>query len=429
MINLHDQTIPLGTFALIGLIALAVLAVPLYWKVIPQRRRRETHILVSALVLIAVFPLQAPALLLAAGWSVFSVWRLRSIYERRNMGVARPGAPGLSAAASPRSQPGPVPGWIILLHLLPLLAVFVQVKLHVYALIGYSYFLLRTIHLFVEAGRQRRFPADPLDVAHYLLFLPAFFSGPIDRLPRFRETAVSHLSRQEALEGLYRLGLGLVRKFVFGAAFFLWYQYLHLIRAQLGTFQVWVMYNVFLVYVFFDFAGYTDIAIGLGRLYGWRLCENFNYPFLARNSSQYWRSWHMSFTFWLQDYIFTPVARWMTLHLKGKPQTRVILAMIPAAVCTMMAAGLWHYIHPSMLIWGAAQGAGILAGVVYAAGVKRLRLGEAHEQLGNTIPYRALCAALVIEYQCLLIPFVMENLPTAGHTIGYMLGICKSIGL
>ncbi len=425
MLRLHAPT-QLGTYGLLAVIALVISAVPLYWRFVPASRRREFHILVSAAVILGFFPRQAPAIFLAIGWVLLSIRRLRRLYETqeatlREKAAKTPGAP------IARSLAKPVPPVIVALYAAPLLIVFALIKFNWIALIGYSYLFLKSMHLLIEAGRQRRFPVDTLDVAHYLFFLPAFFSGPIDRLPRFRETAADRLTREARIEGLWRTAFGATRKFILADALHLWYQVLETRQLHLSGPETWLMYNVCLAYIYFDFAGYTDIAIGLGRLYGWRLCENFNHPYRARNQSQFWRSWHMSFTFWLQDYIFTPVARWFTLHLKGSLQMRVIVSMIPAAIAAMLTCGLWHFFEAKAVVWGVVQGIGLMTAIVYGELMKVAGLGETHQSLTASPIYRVLCSLLVIEFNCFTLPYIVQDLPTAWATTQYMLGLTSQL--
>jgi alginate O-acetyltransferase complex protein AlgI len=114
-------------------------------------------------------------------------------------------------------------------------------------------------------------------------------------------------------------------------------------RSSLALFAwIWLMFLT----LYFDFAGYSDMAIGTSRLFGLRVIENFDWPLFKRNISEFWRSWHLSLTNWCRDYIYFPV-----FGLTRNP--------ILAILACMVAVGYWHGAHPKWLLWGAWHGAGL----------------------------------------------------------------------
>lgn len=423
-----------GTFGLIGLLVGAALLSPLYWRFVPVSRRREFHIALAVLVVAAFFPRQIPALALALGWTITAVHALRRRYDAgakahaEKLAAAAPPAPG--SAPRPPAPPPTLPSWMPWAYAAPLLLLFLGIKapdvfrwvLPVHPaleVIGYSYFILKALHLLIEAARLRKMELATADLLQYFLYLPAFFSGPIDRFDRFRKSMLAGPTREDRLEGFWRLGVGLVRKFILADGFHLIYRSLvaDVPGPAPGAGELWLRYNLFLLYLYSDFGGYSDIAVGLSRLYGWKLCENFDSPLTKGNLVGFWRSWHMSLTQWLTDYVFTPVARWFTLKLPGSPQTKVLVSMVPASMLSMVFCGLWHEVAWRMVFWGLLHGLGMLVANFYVAGWKSAGHEASHAKLAAHPVYRTVCCVLVAEFIVLSFPFVLVDSPETLETV------------
>jgi len=123
-----------------------------------------------------------------------------------------------------------------------------------------------------------------------------------------------------------------------------------------GSGGMWLLVYGYSLQIFFDFSGYSDIAIGLGRLFGINLPENFDRPYLKDNLTAFWQSWHMTLSTWVRNYVFTPLSRWL-MTLPRKPSTS--LAVLISQVTTMVVIGLWHGITPNFVIWGVWHGVGL----------------------------------------------------------------------
>ena len=109
---------------------------------------------------------------------------------------------------------------------------------------------------------------------------------------------------------------------------------------------------------FFDFSGYSDIAIGLGILFGVRLPENFDHPYLRSNLTAFWQSWHMTLSSWARFYVFTPLSRWL-LRRPARPSPVIIVLL--SQLATMVVIGLWHGVTLNFFIWGVWHGLGLFA--------------------------------------------------------------------
>lgn len=266
--------------------------------------------------------------------------------------------------------------------------------------LGFSYVAFRLIHT-VRDRQAGRLPTVALDeYLIYVIFFPAFTAGPIDRVDRFIKD-LRAITPSKALpkgeepspaatspapaggrrgEGLskpdwqddlvqagYRLALGLFRKFVVSSLLAL----IALSPANAAQTQspgwLWVMLIAYAWQIYFDFAGYTDIAIGIARLMGIKLPENFNAPYAKPNLTQFWNNWHMTLTQWFRAYYFNPLTRWFRTSAKGVPAWLVLLF---CQLTTMLLIGLWHGMTWNFVLWGAWHGVGLFVQNRYSEWLK-----------------------------------------------------------
>ena len=216
--------------------------------------------------------------------------------------------------------------------------------------LGLSYYALRTIHYGVEKYKGTIAAHPFVDFAQYMFFLPTFMAGPIHRFPAF--AADLRRKRWDGVlftEGLERILLGYF-KIAFIANllvnFFLGLAVMNLAESAPALSSYINMIKVGLN-LYFQFAGYSDVAIGFGMLLGFRVMENFNFPFLARNISDFWTRWHISLTSWCRDYVYMGV-------ISATRQAWL------AAISAMLVMGLWHEFSLRYLVWGVYHGVGIM---------------------------------------------------------------------
>lgn len=222
---------------------------------------------------------------------------------------------------------------------------------------GFSYIAFRLIHTLRDRQMGRLPQVSLAEYVTYVVFFPSLAAGPIDRAERF----VKELRQPLALdadgwmEAGQRLAAGLFKKFVL--VDFL--GYISLTPANSGYVVspawMWVLLYGYSLQIFFDFSGYTDIAIGLGRLLGIKLPENFNAPYLKSNLTQFWNNWHMTLTQWFRAYFFNPLTR--SLRSSGKISIPVMILI--TQVSTMLLIGLWHGITWNFVAWGLWHGLGL----------------------------------------------------------------------
>jgi D-alanyl-lipoteichoic acid acyltransferase DltB (MBOAT superfamily) len=223
--------------------------------------------------------------------------------------------------------------------------------------LGFSYIAFRLIHVLRDKQMGRLPELSLPEFATYVVFFPALAAGPIDRAERFTQDLRNDVSltQDETLIAGQRIFLGLFKKFVIADTLAI-IALNDALATQVRTAGwMWVIMYAYAFQIYFDFSGYTDIAIGIARLAGVRLPENFAAPYLKANLTQFWNSWHMSLTQWFRSYFFNPFNRWMR-GLKNLPAWFMILL---GQVATMLLIGLWHGITLNFVFWGLWHGMGL----------------------------------------------------------------------
>ncbi len=232
---------------------------------------------------------------------------------------------------------------------------------HIY-FIGISYFTFKFIHYLVDCRNKKIQESNFLTFINYITYFPSFFSGPINRYNQFSEDIKNphpeSLFSKCSVPGVRRIVSGLFKKIVLANSL-LPYSIISIdpLASNVTTGQILLGVYAYMFYIYFDFAGYTDMAIGCSKLIGIHLPENFNSPFLKRNLQQFWANWHISLTTWLTDYIYWPIARKIRhfQYFKKKPVTLSNVSII----ITFIVCGLWHGDGSNFLLWGLYHGIGL----------------------------------------------------------------------
>ncbi len=224
--------------------------------------------------------------------------------------------------------------------------------------LGFSYISFRLLHT-IRDRQSGRLPSVPLaEFFNYVIFFPSFTAGPIDRVERFIKElrAPLPMTNEDWIDAGTRLFVGLFKKFVIADLLAVISLNDVLVSQVKSTGWMWVFLYAYAFRIYFDFSGYTDVAIGMGRLMGIRLPENFNAPYLKSNLTLFWNSWHMSLTQWFRAYYFNPVTRALRSTEKTIPVWIIILF---TQVTTMVLIGLWHGVTTGFAIWGLWHGLGL----------------------------------------------------------------------
>ena len=219
--------------------------------------------------------------------------------------------------------------------------------------VGISFYTFQSISYIVDVYKGRVSPTETwIEYLFFLSYFPALVAGPIVRadyfLPQIQNR--DHASRQEMAAGLWLIILGLVKKAVVADYIA---QYNDLIFASpTGYSGLESLMGVvgYVVQIYCDFSGYSDMAIGISAIMGFRLTRNFNFPYKSRNLTDFWRRWHISLSTWLRDYVYIPLGG----NRRGTLRTYVNNFL------TMLVGGLWHGAAWKFVIWGGMHGVGLI---------------------------------------------------------------------
>ena len=223
--------------------------------------------------------------------------------------------------------------------------------------LGFSYISFRLIHVLRDKQTGRLPELSLPEFATYVVFFPSLSAGPIDRAERFASDLRKefHLTQEETLLAGQRIAIGLFKKFVIADALALMALNDTLATQVRTTGWMWIVLYAYTFQIYFDFSGYTDIAIGIARLVGIKLPENFTSPYTKPNITQFWNSWHITLTQWIRSYFFNPFNRWIRGYKSIPAWTMLLLGQL----ATMFLIGLWHGITINFILWGVWHGLGL----------------------------------------------------------------------
>lgn len=209
--------------------------------------------------------------------------------------------------------------------------------------IGISFYTFQLVSYIIDVYRGD-VPAqkNPINLAAYISMFPQLIAGPIVRYSDVEKQLNNRkIDFEKIAQGITRFAIGLAKKV--------------LLANQLGEFCdifrssqeksvlfYWVYAFAYAMHIYFDFSGYSDMAIGLGKMLGFDFCENFNYPFISKSVSEFWRRWHMSLGTWFRDYVYIPLGG----NRVSKPRWMFNVLVV------WMLTGFWHGANWNFIIWG-----------------------------------------------------------------------------
>lgn len=218
--------------------------------------------------------------------------------------------------------------------------------------LGISFFVFEFVHYIVDVYRGDKPVKSWLEFAAFAAFFPSQIAGPIKRYQEFVEWIRKPLpwSSQLLAEGGSLIAQGMFKKVAIADPIGIIIYSSFASSAPLSTPDAWIASIGFVIQVYCDFSGYTDIGRGSALLLGIRLPENFQLPYLAHDLADFWRRWHMSLSFWLRDYVYIPLGGSRGDRLTGWSTLFI----------TMVACGLWHGAAWHYVVFGCLQGAGLI---------------------------------------------------------------------
>ncbi len=295
---------------------------------------------------------------------------------------------------------------------------------HIRLPIGISFFTFQAMsYVFDVAYGRGQVQKNPMDVALYVSLFPQLIAGPI---VRYETVAEEIRNRRETLsdfvKGSRRFTVGLAKKMILSNS-------IGLLADQafncadpsgLSVAMAWLGVLAYAFQIYFDFGGYSDMAIGLGLMFGFHFDENFNYPYISRTVSEFWNRWHISLSSWFRDYLFYPVsrkaqplgkkakARW------GKTAGRLVPSVIALAI-VWLSTGIWHGASWGYILWGVYYGILLISALIFQPTSKKW-VKKLHINTGSSwfIAFQILRTMVLV-----LLGYVLFRSSSMTRAVGY----------
>lgn len=298
-------------------------------------------------------------------------------------------------------------------------AMGLQTNLHTFNIImplGISFFTFRLLSYIIDIYRGKGEPTnDIIAFGAYVAFFPCLLSGPIDRPAFIKQLqAKREFNYEQAVDGCRQILWGLFKKVVVADNCA---TYVDKVWGDIGgqtgsTLALAAVLYSFQMYA--DFSGYSDMAIGVGKLIGFRIAKNFNYPFFALNVADFWRRWHMSLTSWLTDYVFMP----LNIRFRDWGNAGMILAII----INMVVVGMWHGANWTFAVFGLYHGLLFVPLILSGAFFKKAKLTT--NRLG--LPVIQDFGRMLLTFSFVTFGLMIFRADTIAQAWEYMSGICNA---
>ncbi len=219
--------------------------------------------------------------------------------------------------------------------------------------IGISFFTFQALSYVIDVYRREVEPQKNLwNVMLYISFFPQLIAGPIVKYHDIQEQIDNrNTDVKEIAEGLRRFIIGLSKKVLISNTMAVTADALFAAGAgELNILSAWIAAIAYMLQIYFDFSGYSDMAIGLGHMFGFRFLENFRYPYISANMQEFWRRWHISLSTWFKEYLYIPLGG----NRKGKARTCLNKMIV------FFSTGLWHGANWTFVLWGLWHGVFLL---------------------------------------------------------------------
>ncbi len=231
--------------------------------------------------------------------------------------------------------------------------------------IGISFYTFHMLSYLIDVYRGKLKACERfIDLALYISFFPQLVAGPIvrarDFLPQLEQDRP--MNRENLVEGLQIFLFGLIKKIVIADQLAVCVDTVFGNPGGYSGLSLALAVVAYSIQIYCDFSGYSDMAIGIAKTFGYELCKNFDMPYLSKNPTEFWKRWHISLSSWLRDYLYISLGG----NRKGKLRTKINLML------TMLLGGLWHGANWQMVFWGALHGGALVVHKTF------LELGDQH---------------------------------------------------
>jgi len=276
--------------------------------------------------------------------------------------------------------------------------------------VGISFYTFQTMSYTIDIYRRRLDPCHNfIDYALFVSFFPQLVAGPIERAVNLLPQVVKPrtIDKKAIRTGFFLVVLGYFKKVIVSDNIAPIVDSIFTGYASLGSMQLVIGLVLFSIQIYFDFSGYSDIARGIARLFGFEIMVNFRQPYFAKNVREFWHRWHISLSTWLRDYLYIPLGG----NRKGAARTYANLMI------TMVLGGLWHGASWNFVLWGTLHGLYLSVYRFLSTRIDNVRIEiSLLEFLGNGI-------AIIFTYSIVLISWLPFRANNLGTTISYLKGI------
>jgi D-alanyl-lipoteichoic acid acyltransferase DltB (MBOAT superfamily) len=311
--------------------------------------------------------------------------------------------------------------WIALVGIVLLILIFIIDKWPAQgtplAWFGFSYIAFRLLHVLLDYRLNTPLStATPAAWGLYTLFFSAQAVGPIDRWPRFDKDLHSEkrFSWDDFVTGWERILWGAIKKFFIADILLRPLIPGEILITLTNVPYAWLQLYAYALYLYCDFSGIVDIALGTARLVGFHLPENFNRPYFQGSIAQFWQSWHITLSSWLRTYVFLPLSRTL---LRSRIRRFSLLIVLIANLVTMSLVGLWHGITWNFLLWGVWHAMGLFIHKMFSDRTRRRQM-----RWKNTWKEQAFYIfSVLLTFHFVLLGWVFFALPSVEASITYLL--------
>jgi alginate O-acetyltransferase complex protein AlgI len=278
---------------------------------------------------------------------------------------------------------------------------------HIPLPIGISFFTFHALSYIVDVYRRKwKASTDPKQVALYIFFFPQLVAGPILRWNAIAPQLLQRTVNLEGFaEGIRRFIGGLAKKLLIANTLAIPAdQIFALSPAERSTPDAWIGIVCYTLQIYFDFSGYSDMAVGLGKMFGFTFLENFQFPYIAQSIRDFWRRWHISLSTWFRDYLYVPLGG----NRVSEARTHLNLLIV------FFLCGLWHGASLTFVAWGLYHGMFLV--------LERTRFGVIQQKLPQSL--RHMYTLLVVMIGWVL--FRADTFAMSGHYLSALLGLSSA---
>ena len=266
--------------------------------------------------------------------------------------------------------------------------------------IGISFFTFQKMSYSIDVYRKTSAPLKNItDYALFIMLFPQLIAGPIVRYNEIAEQITDRSAKETAdnrILGFYRFVIGLSKKMLIANILAEYVDHVFALpTTEIGLLTAWLGILAYTFQIYFDFSGYSDMAIGIGRMIGFKFPENFNNPYISQSVSEFWKRWHITLGSWMMDYLYIPLGG----NRKGKRRTYLNLWIV------FFLSGLWHGAAWTFVAWGAFHGLFIV--------MDKMFWHKASAKIGK-IP------RVIITFVIVMIGWVMFRADTIGYAVHYV---------